>query len=75
LAVLSLREAGISSEDSHYQAGLAWLTSHQNRAEGFWTGFSLNKNEEHHISSETARFMNDAATAYAVLALSASQQN
>ena len=75
LSVLALREAGISREDSHYQAGLAWLTTQQNRAEGFWPGFSLNKNKEHHISPETARFMNDAATAYAVLALSESQQN
>jgi hypothetical protein len=30
----------------------------------------LNNNEEHHISPDTARFMKDAATAYAVLALS-----
>ena len=75
LIVLALREAGIARENGLYQAGLTWLRAHQNRAEGFWPGFSLNKNEEHHISPETARFMNDAATAYAVLALSASQQN
>ena len=38
--------------------------------DGSWLAHSLNENEEDHISPDTARFMNDAATAYAVLALS-----
>jgi hypothetical protein len=50
-----------------------WLANHQNKTDGFWLASSLNNNEEHHISPDTARFMKDAATAYAVLALSESK--
>ena len=55
---------------SHLKPALNWLATHQNPSTGFWPSASLNKNEANHISPETARFMNDAATAYAVLALS-----
>jgi len=51
------------------QKALAWLASNQNRTEGSWIGYSLNKDAEHHQTPDTARFMSDAATAYAVLAL------
>ena len=37
--------------------------------EGSWASYSLNKNKENHISPETALFMNDAATSFAVLSL------
>lgn len=50
-------------------SALAWLAANQNPATGAWPSYSLNKNEANHISPDTARFMNDAATAYAVLAL------
>ncbi len=72
LITFALQQAGISRENAQLQKGLAWLTANQNRAEGFWLAYSLNNNEEHHISPDTARFMKDAATAYAVLALSES---
>jgi len=65
----TLRQAGISQEDAQLQQGLAWLAASQNKTEGSWQSYSLNKNEAHHLSPGTARFMNDAATAYAVLAL------
>jgi hypothetical protein len=42
------------------------------KMEGSWPAYSLNKNKEHHISPDTALFMNDAATSYAVLSLAAS---
>jgi squalene-hopene/tetraprenyl-beta-curcumene cyclase len=70
LTTFALQEVGISRENAQLQRGLAWLTANQNRTEGFWLAYSLNNNEEHHISPDTARFMKDAATAYAVLALS-----
>jgi squalene-hopene/tetraprenyl-beta-curcumene cyclase len=70
LVTFVLQQAEISRENAQLQRGLAWLTSNQNKLEGFWPGYSLNKNEAHHLSPDTARFMNDAATAYAVLALS-----
>jgi squalene-hopene/tetraprenyl-beta-curcumene cyclase len=73
LITFALQQAGISRENAQLQKGLAWLTANQNRTEGFWLAYSLNNNEEHHISPETARFMKDAATAYAVLALSESK--
>jgi squalene-hopene/tetraprenyl-beta-curcumene cyclase len=69
LIALALEQARIPPENAQLKQGLAWLAGHQNKTDGFWPAYSLNKNEGHHISPDTARFMNDAATAYAVLAL------
>jgi hypothetical protein len=54
--------SGISPENVNLKRGLAWLTANQDKTKGSWTSYSLNKNKEHHISPETALFMNDAAT-------------
>jgi squalene-hopene/tetraprenyl-beta-curcumene cyclase len=70
-----LQQAGIPREDTQLQQGLAWLVANQNKTEGFWRSYSLNKNEAHHLSPGTARFMNDAATAFAVLALTEPDQH
>jgi squalene-hopene/tetraprenyl-beta-curcumene cyclase len=70
LIIFALEQSGIPSDNSQLKKGLVWLASHQNKTDGFWLAYSLNNNEEHHISPDTARFMKDAATAYAVLALS-----
>ena len=70
LITFALQRAGLPAENAQRKSALAWLTANQNKAEGFWVAYSLNKNVEHHMTPSTALFMNDAATAYAVLALS-----
>jgi len=74
LITFVLQQAGISRENTKLQRGLAWLTANQDRTEGSWAAYSLNKNKENHISPETALFMNDAATSYAVLSLTAANR-
>ena len=71
LITFALEQAGISPDNAKLKRGLAWLTLNQDKTEGFWPAYSLNKNKEHHIAPETALFMNDAATSYAVLSLTA----
>lgn len=69
LITFALEQSGVPPENAQLKSGLAWLTANQDKTEGSWPSFSLNKNKEHHLSPETALFMNDAATSYAVLAL------
>jgi squalene-hopene/tetraprenyl-beta-curcumene cyclase len=71
LATLVLQEAGVSRDNDQLQHGLTWLTSNQD-AEGFWPASSVNKRR--HISSDTGRFMSDAATSFAVLSLTDNQR-
>jgi len=73
LITFALEQSGVSPDNPQLKKGLVWLASHQNKTDGFWLAYSLNNDEEHHISPDTARFMKDAATAYAVLALSESK--
>jgi len=74
LITFVLQGAGISPENAKLKLGLAWLTANQDKTEGSWAAYSLNKSKENHISSETALFMNDAATSYAVLSLTAANR-
>jgi squalene-hopene/tetraprenyl-beta-curcumene cyclase len=69
LVTFVLEEAGVPRENIQLRRGLSWLMSNQNTAEGFWPASSINKRKS--LTSDTGRFMSDAATAYAVLALTA----
>ena len=75
LIAFVLQQVGIPRENPQQKLALAWLTSNQNKTGGFWLAYSLNKNEAHHLTPSTALFMNDAATAYAVLALTEATQH
>jgi len=74
LIAYALQQAGIPRESPQQKLALAWLAENQNKTGGFWLAYSLNKNEAHHLTPSTALFMNDAATAYAVLALTEATQ-
>ena len=74
LITFVFQQSGISPENVKLKRGLAWLTANQDKREGSWPAYSLNKNRENHISPETALFMNDAATSYAVLSLTAANR-
>jgi len=67
LAVLALQCGGVSATDPRVTKGLEWLRRNQDRATGRWLAASLNKTRD--PDSDPGKFMSDAATAYAVLAL------
>ena len=71
LATFALLQSGLPPSHTRVQQGLRWLVEHQDRSTGRWLAASLNKNRD--PESEPSKFMNDVATAYAVLALTAAQ--
>jgi squalene-hopene/tetraprenyl-beta-curcumene cyclase len=62
-----LQTAGLSKKHPQIAKGLVWLKGHQT-ATGAWRSVSLVKKRD--PASHTGQFMSDAATAFAVLALS-----
>jgi squalene-hopene/tetraprenyl-beta-curcumene cyclase len=62
-----LRTADVPKTDRRVAKGLDWLTRNQT-ATGSWQSVSLVKKRD--PASEPGKFMSDAATAFAVLALS-----
>ena len=66
LAVLVMEESHTSRRNSAVKRGQVWLEQHQQK-DGDWLASSMNKQRD--PESDAGRFMSDAATAYAVLAL------
>lgn len=67
VVALALQDAGIKATDPRMQRALAWLDQNQDKTDGRWYAYSLNKQRD--LSSDIGKFMSDAATSYAVLAL------
>ena len=65
LATLALQRVHHAQAAS--QKGRGWLEAHQNKEDGSWRTYSLNKKRD--PKSDVGKFMTDAATGYAVLAL------
>jgi len=66
LVAYALEQAGVARTEGSLKRALAWLDTHQ-EADGRWPAVSLNNSRP--VMSDTGLFMSDAATAYAVLAL------
>jgi squalene-hopene/tetraprenyl-beta-curcumene cyclase len=67
LIVYALQQAGRAPSDAAVARGRAWLVANQDRATGMWSASSLNKRRD--PATDVGKFMSDAATGYAVLAL------
>ncbi len=67
LITLVQEEGGAARGDRHVAHSIQWLEANQDKATGAWTAWSLNKSRD--PASMPGKFMSDAATAYAVLAL------
>jgi squalene-hopene/tetraprenyl-beta-curcumene cyclase len=67
IAVLAFESNHIAS--SYERRGMEWLVINQDKTTGAWPAWSLNKDRD--PKSNVGMFMSDAATGYAVLALTA----
>jgi squalene-hopene/tetraprenyl-beta-curcumene cyclase len=67
LVAYALEQLNATGAQPALEKALGWLRKNQNAEDGRWPASSLNKKRE--LSSEAGRFMSDAATAYAVMAL------
>ena len=74
LVAFVLQELGpdLVRDQSQLEVSLTWLKRNQEETEGRWFAYSLNKRRN--PDSDVGRFMSDAATAYAVLALRCANQ-
>lgn len=67
LIALVLQRAGMSPSQENLRGALTWLVRNQDPTTGLWRTSSLNK--ERDPNSDRGLFMSDAATAFAVMAL------
>ncbi len=67
LVAFTLEQLGLPRTQPALKRAITWLSRNQNAGDGRWPASSLNK--ERPLESDAGRFMSDAATAYAVLAL------
>jgi hypothetical protein len=67
--VLTLKSAGLPADNPSLKRGLGWLAAQQK--EGTWSAIYLNQSRN--PATDTGKFMRDAATGFAVLALTESR--
>jgi len=72
LITFVLQQTEIPRDSPQLQRGLSWLLSNQSLTDGSWPATSVNRRRK--PSSDVGRFMSDAATGYAVLALIESER-
>ena len=71
VTVFALRQAGVGAATPEIERAAEWLVANQDPKDGHWRTASLNK--ERDPATDPAKFMSDAATAYAVMALGSLQ--
>lgn len=71
LVVVAMARSGVGHQDESLRKGLYWLEHHQS-IDGSWRSVSLNVRRN--PQTDVGRFMDDAATGYAILALDAAQE-
>jgi squalene-hopene/tetraprenyl-beta-curcumene cyclase len=73
LVVFVLLQTETPRRNFQLRQGIAWLERNQDTVEGFWPAYSLNKRRD--PGSNVGRFMSDAATAFAALALTEAKRD
>jgi squalene-hopene/tetraprenyl-beta-curcumene cyclase len=73
LVVFAARQTGLTREEPHLARAIAWLERHQDGATGMWRTSSPNKQRD--PASDAGKFLSDAGTAFATLALTQVSSN